>query len=154
MNPETSDLWQKITRYCSYQERCHSEVKHKLKELGVNGEIREELIVKLIDENYLNEERFARTFARGKNRIKAWGKHRITNELKQRGVSQTVINLAISEIEDEYRANFEKTARKIFEQTVEKNVLKKRKKCCDYLLRRGFESEMVYEYITALEKEN
>lgn len=154
MNPITSEIWQKITRYCAYQERCHFEVKIKLRELGATTEVQDEILVKLIAENYLNEERFARTFARGKSRIKSWGKNKITAELKQRGISQTVINLALAEIEQEYRENFEKTATKIFEQTTEKNVLKKRKKCCDYLLRRGYESDLVYEFITKLEKGN
>ncbi len=153
MNEFSSEIWQKITRYCAYQERCHSEVKNKLKELGAGATEIDLILVKLIADDFLNEERFARTFARGKSRIKSWGKNKITAELKFRSVSQTIINIALSEIATEYQNNFEKVARKIFEQTTEKNTLKKRKKCCDYLLRRGFESELVYSFITFLEKE-
>lgn len=148
--PET---WQKITRYCAYQERCHSEVKSKLRELGATKDEMDLILVKLIADDFLNEERFARTFTRGKSRIKSWGKNKISAELKMRGISQIIINLALSEIETDYQGNFEKVARKIFEQTTEVNTLKKRKKCCDYLLRRGFESELVYSFITFLEKE-
>ena len=74
----------KLEYYCSYQERCHLEVVDKLKQLGMTKPEVDELVVHLIQNDFLNEERFARAFARGKHRIKSWGKIRIVNELKQR----------------------------------------------------------------------
>lgn len=143
----------KLEHYCSYQERCHQEVSTKLKQLGVSIPYRDRIIVSLIENNYLNEERFARSFARGKHRIKFWGKTRIVNELKSRFISAPNIKSALSELHDEeYYDTFEKLSARVWESILEKNLMKKRKKCCDYLLRKGWESELVYEKITSLQE--
>jgi regulatory protein len=100
----------------------------------------------------LNEERFARSFARGKHRIKHWGKIRIVNELKLRKINQTLIRMALNEITDEeYFETFEALSQKNWESIRETNSLKKRKKFCDFLLRRGFESHLIYEKVKQLE---
>ena len=105
----------------------------------------------LIEHNFLNEERFARSFARGKHRIKEWGKTRIVNELKQRQISPPNIKLALTEISAEaYEETFEKLSQRIWDSILEKHPLKKRKKYCDYLLRKGWESDRVYEKAIAL----
>lgn len=118
----------------------------------ISEEDKNTIIVHLIKENYLNEERFARSFARGKHRIKFWGNVRIVNELKQRQISQPNIKLALQEIsEEEYLENFTKISEKHWNSILEKNQLKKRKKFCDYLLRKGWESNLVYEKVKALE---
>ena len=110
------------------------------------------IIVHLIASNFLNESRFACSFARGKHRIKFWGKIRIVNELKFRKISQYNINLALKEItEEEYNATFHTLAERNWESIREINPLKKRKKFCDYLLRKGFESNLVYEKAKELE---
>ncbi len=143
----------KIETYCVYQERCHQEVEEKLKQLGADADERNAIIVHLITHNFLNETRFACSFARGKHRIKNWGKIRIVNELKFRNISTFNINEALKEInEDEYLETLNQIAEKIWNTTTEKNVLKKRKKCCDYLLRKGYESHLVYDAIRVLEK--
>ena len=95
---------QKLQRYCAYQDRCHAEVRTKLLSLGIYGDDLEEIIVELIGENYLNEERFARSYARGKFRFKCWGRIRITQELKSRRISDYLIRKALEEIDEtEYR---------------------------------------------------
>jgi regulatory protein len=81
----------KIESYCVYQDRCHKEVENKLREMGMIPIAANQIIGHLIQENYLNEERFARSYARGKFNIKKWGKKRIVNELKQRGISNTIL---------------------------------------------------------------
>ena len=97
----------KLEYYCAYQERCHWEVEQKLKDLQMIPEAQEEIISKLIEENYLNESRFAQSFARGKFNIKKWGKQRIVNELKARKISEYNIKLALKEISDEaYQSAF------------------------------------------------
>lgn len=153
--PEKSSFTEalkKLEHYCSYQERCHQEVVLKLKQLGIKKPDDDVLIVHLIENNYLNEERFARSFARGKHRIKSWGKNRIVNELKQRQITPPNIKLALTEIsEEEYQETFEKLSERAWDGILEKNQLKKRKKFCDYLLRKGWESELVYEKVKALE---
>lgn len=142
----------KIEHYCGYQERCHEEVEQKLRDMKMTLEERDHIIAHLIHENFLNEERFACSFARGKHRIKHWGKIRITNELKFRGINQTLINIALKEIDpEEYHTTFDTLANRNWESIHEKNTLKKRKKFCDFMLRRGFESNLVYEKVRELE---
>jgi regulatory protein len=112
-------------------------------------------MVHLITENFLNEERFACSFARGKHRIKLWGKIRITNELKFKKITQSLINKGLQEITpDEYFSTFNALAEKQWEAIIETNELKKRKKFCDYLLRKGFESNLVYDKMKELETIN
>ncbi|MES2575473.1 MAG: regulatory protein RecX [Bacteroidota bacterium] len=143
---------QKIEYFCSYQERCHEEVVSKLRSMKMDSDEIDQIMVHLIAENFLNEERFACSFARGKHRIKHWGKIRITNELKFRNISQTLINIALKEITpEEYMATFHALAERHWETIRETNTLKKRKKICDYILRRGFESNLVYEKVKELE---
>jgi regulatory protein len=142
----------KLEYYCSYQERCHQEVALKLKQLAIQKPDDDVLIVHLIENNFLNEERFARSFARGKHRIKLWGRSRIVNELKQRHISPPNIKLALTELsEEEYHDTFEKLSERTWDGIFEKNQVKKRKKFCDYLLRKGWESELVYEKVKAME---
>jgi regulatory protein len=146
------DATQKIEFFCSYQERCHEEVVSKLRTMKMDSDEIDRIMVHLISENFLNEERFACSFARGKHRIKHWGKIRIVNELKFRNISQTLINTALKEITpEEYLDTFHSLAERHWESIREKNVLKKRKKFCDYMLRRGFESNLVYDKVKELE---
>ena len=156
MNSKSSasaeEILQKLEYYCSYQERCHVEVQEKLRQFTLSENEKNQIIVQLIEHNFLNEERFARCFARGKFRIKHWGKNRIVNELKQRQISAPNIKCGLTEISDEeYHDTFEKLAQRHWETIKETNVQKKKKKFCDYLLRKGWESNLVYEKLKELE---
>jgi regulatory protein len=142
----------KIEHFCAYQERCHEEVTTKLWSMKMTAEEINEIIVHLIEQNFLNESRFACSFARGKHRIKHWGKIRITNELKARKIGQTLISIALKEISpEEYLEAFENLALRNWDSIRETNILKKRKKFCDYMLRKGFESNLVYDKVRELE---
>lgn len=142
----------KLEHYCAYQDRCHEEVIQKLRSMKMDSDEIDAIIVHLIASNFLNESRFACSFARGKHRIKHWGKIRIVKELKFRKISQYNINLALKEITtEEYEATFHNLAERNWESIRELNPLKKRKKFCDYLLRKGFESNLVYEKVKELE---
>lgn len=142
----------KLEAFCAYQERCHKEVVAKLWSLGTDPNEIDEIICHLIEHNFLDEERFACSFARGKFRIKNWGKIRIVNELKFRNITIRNITTALKEIEiDEYFDSFEKLSERIWDSIKERNALKKRKKFCDYLLRKGWESDMVYSKVKELE---
>ena len=142
----------KLEHFCAYQERCHSEVVSKLYSLKMTSDEIDSIVVQLIEGNFLNETRFACSFARGKHRMKSWGKIRITNELKARQISSTNISLALKEISpEEYESTFENLAERCWNALNEKNILKKRKKFCDYLLRRGYESNIVYDKAKELE---
>lgn len=144
----------KIEHYCAYQERCHDEVVQKLRTMKMDADEIDTIIVKLIQDNFLNESRFACSFARGKHRIKFWGKNRIINELKLRHISQYNINLALKEISnEEYLDTFDKIALRNWDSIKETNLQKKRKKFCDYLLRKGFESNLIYDKAKELERQ-
>lgn len=144
---------QKAEHYCAYQERCHGEVAQKLKSMKMDQEEISSIISHLINENFLNESRFACNFARGKHRIKHWGKIRIVNELKFRNITAYNINLALKEITpEEYETTFHVLAERHWESISESDKLKKRKKFCDYLLRKGFESNLIYSKTKELEK--
>ncbi|MCD0464569.1 regulatory protein RecX [Flavobacterium sp. ENC] len=143
----------RLERFCAYQERCHSEVIAKLYSLKMTSDEIDSIVVQLIENNFLNETRFACSFARGKHRIKFWGKIRITNELKIRQISSTIITIALKEISpEEYYNTFEQLSERFWNSISEKNALKKRKKFCDYMLRRGYESNLVYEKMKELEQ--
>ncbi|MEP0213110.1 MAG: regulatory protein RecX [Cellulophaga sp.] len=145
----------KLEQYCAYQERCHKEVTQKLKDMGMITDARDVIITHLIKENYLNEERFAQSFARGKFNIKKWGKNRIVNELKFRDISIYNIKTALKEIEDnKYTETLDALATKRANEVKETNVFKKRKKIADYLLYRGWESHLVYEKVKELTPTN
>ena len=92
------EIQQKLEQYCAFQERCHLEVSQKLKEYGINGNPMYRIISHLIEQNYLNETRFAEHFVRGKFNIKKWGKKRLLRELKQRNISDWNIKNAMKEI--------------------------------------------------------
>ena len=141
----------KLEYYCSYQERCHQEVVQKSYDLGMRSNEIDAIVVHLLQHNFLNEERFARSFARGKHRIKLWGKIRIVNELKQRHISAPNIKCALTEIdEDEYQNTLDALAERHWQSIRETNGQKKKKKFCDYLLRKGWESNLVYEKLKEL----
>ncbi|GGD18478.1 regulatory protein RecX [Flavobacterium orientale] len=146
-----SDCVKKLEYYCSYQERCHQEVTQKLRALPLTTLQQDEIVVHLLQHNFLNEERFAHTFAISKFHQKKWGKIRILNELKQRHLNERLIQSALKTLPvEEYHDTFEQLAERIWETTTERNAVKKFKKCCDYLLRKGWESDLVYAKVKSL----
>lgn len=136
---------QRIKQYCAYQERCHQETKEKLYSFGLLQSEVDNIIAALIDENYLNEERYAAAFARGKFRMKQWGKVKIRYELKQKHVSEHCVKKAMNEIgHDEYQHTFNKLfEKKMTDLKSEENVSGKKKKITDYLLQKGYELDMI-----------
>ena len=141
----------KLQKYCAYQDRCHKEVEQKLKQMRMIPEAIETIIGTLIEDSYLNEERFAKAFVRGKFRIKKWGKVRLTLELKQRHLSKYNIKIALQEIDpNDYLQTFHSLAQKKAATLTETNLLKKKKKLADYLLYRGWESHLVYDKVNTL----
>lgn len=139
----------KLEYFCAYQERCHEEVVRKLYSMKMIPVAVDTIVAHLIEHNFLNEERFARSFARGKHRIKGWGRLRIVRELKARGITQYNINAALKEIPDtEYVESFFALARRLTDSIKEGNVQKKRQKLYETLTRRGYESNLIYEFIS------
>ncbi len=141
----------KLEYYCAYQERCEQEVLQKLKATGLPPGSFHAVIAHLKMENYLDEGRFACTFASGKFNIRKWGRQRISAELKARGITSRLIEKAISSIDEEtYRQSFEVLAKKRWSQIKEKDLLKKKRKLASYLIYRGWETELVYAMLNSL----
>lgn len=133
-------------QYCAYRDRSQKEVEDKLIEMRMIPAAREEIIIKLMQENFLNEERFARSFVRGKFRIKKWGRHKIKQELKLKQISSPIIRIAMTEInETDYRNTLYSLAEKKLALLSETDKFKLRKKLSDHLLRKGYEGSLVFE---------
>ena len=145
--------YQKLKHYCAYQDRCHSEVKTKAYSFGLRKSEVEELTSKLIEENCLNEERFAKAFAGGKFRIKQWGRLKIRSELKNKQISYYCIAAALDEIDDlKYKETLHKLAVKRWNSIKGEgiNLYVKMTKTRDYLLLKGYESNLVAIEIRSL----
>lgn len=144
LSPE--EALKKLQRYCAYQDRCHAEVRTKLLNLGVYGDSLEEIMADLITDNFLNEERFARSFARGKFRMKQWGRIRIRQELKFKKISAYCLKKGMEEIDD---AEYLKTLNKLFtkkNKTLrEPNDFKRKAKLANYAIQKGYESKIIWD---------
>ena len=139
---------QKLQRYCAYQDRCHQEVRGKLKEMKVYPGWQEEIIVALIEENFLNEERFACSYVRGKFRIKKWGRVRIKQELKRRNISDYCIRKGLAEIEEEaYIETLYELMVKKGDRTDAPERWTFRNKVAKFLMDIGYESNLVWASI-------
>ena len=142
------EIKKKLEYYCVYQDRCHQEVEKKLEEYQLIPEAKEKILLHLFQENFLNEERFSKSFARGKFRIKKYGKQRIVKELKYRGISAYNIKTALKEIDDdEYLITANLLVEKKEASLNESNLIIKRKKITDYMLRKGYEFNLIQEII-------
>jgi regulatory protein len=147
------ELQSKMEHYCVYQDRCHQEIEKKMNTYQMIPEAKEKILLHLMRHDFLNEERFSRSFARGKFRIKNWGKQRIIRELKIKNISSYNIKTALKEIDDElYIKTIEKIAASKNNTIKEPNLFKKKKKIYDYLYRKGYESSLIQETIQKLLK--
>ena len=142
----------KLMRYCAYQERSHYEVEQRLKKYKLTAVERQEVISNLIKDNFLNEERFALAFATDKFRLQKWGRIRISRELKSKQVSEYLINKALNTIDQNlYLTHFEELFEKRLNSIKESDPFKRKRKIADYLFRRGYESELIYERLQDLD---
>ncbi len=138
-----------ITRYCQYQERCHSEVRNKLYELGCYTREVDDNIATLIEAGLLNEERFARAFARGRFRLKQWGREKIKYELRIKKVSDYCIRKGLSEIDaEDYDATFNKLFdKKLSELKGERSKATLKSKVYRFLSQKGYEKDIILDKI-------
>ena len=141
----------KIVRYCAYQERCHQEVRIKLFQLGLSENQVDETITELITEGFLNEERFARTFAGGKFRIKKWGRLKIVQGLEAKGITPNCIRSGLKEIDErDYVETLTAILEKKNEQIGEPNRYVRRDRISKYAIQRGYEPELVWRVLREL----
>lgn len=138
-----------LEQYCVYQDRCHKEVEEKLAALNMIPDACELIILHLIEHNFLNEERFSKSYARGKFRIKKYGRVRITQELKLRNISNYNIKSALKEIDNqEYLSTLEQLGNQKWHSIKEPNFYKKKKKTVDFLLRKGYEYNLIMDSLS------
>lgn len=139
---------QKLVNYCVYQDRCHAEVEQKMREFVLIPEAKEGIILYLLKENYLNEERFVRSYIRGKFNIKHWGKTKIKMHLKQKGITEKLITRCYDEIDED---DYIKTIQRLYENYESKLTglkdYQKKSKTIKYLLGRGFEYESILQVL-------
>jgi len=143
---EIEEARKKIQKYCAYQDRCHSEVRTKLLSMEIYGEELEELLVELITDGFLNEERFAHAFARGKFRMKGWGRIKIRQELSRKHIHDRMINTALkTEIDEEeyWKSALRQAQKKADLLYREAKPYIKWEKVKQHLYRRGFEWEII-----------
>ena len=140
-----------LEHFCAYQERCHKEVEQKLYDLKMIPEAKEKIILHLLQHNFLNEERFAKAFVRGKFSIKKWGRIKIVNQLRFKNISPYNIKAGLNEInEDDYVATLQKIALKKIPLLKEANTYKKKNKLAVFLISKGYESGLTYKIVNEL----
>lgn len=138
------EIKQKLVNYCVYQDRCHHEVEQKMRDFLLIPEAKEEILLYLMQENYLNEERFVRSYIRGKFYIKNWGKIKIKNHLKFKGINSKLIDKSMDEIDEkDYRTTLQNLYSKYFSGLKGLKEYQKRIKTTRYLMSKGFEYEWI-----------
>lgn len=144
---------QKLSKYCVYQDRCHKEVEEKLKSMNMIPEARAHIISELIKFDFLNEERFALNYVRGKFNQKGWGRIKLKQELKKREISEYLINKALNQIkESEYLTKLETLALKKYKQLGKDHTWYAKSKLKNHLIYKGYEFELVMDEINNLYK--
>jgi regulatory protein len=147
----TEQALQKIKQYCTYQERCHKEVKEKLYSYGLHKSDTEKIVADLIENDFLNEERFAIQFAGGKFRMKQWGRKKIQYELQQKGVNTYSTKVALKELDQsDYSDTLHKLASVKWESLATEHPLTRQAKTQSYLMQKGFEPDLISKAIKEL----
>ena len=143
---------EKLKRYCAYQERSHIDVTEKLYKLGLYKNEVDEVITRLLQDDFLNEQRFAEAYVSGKFKIKKWGKVKIISNLKQKRISDYCIKKGLLEIDEEaYQETLSYWIERKKVEVKEEDVLKKKGKIAAFLIQKGFESGLVWEYLNSME---
>jgi len=152
MSIEPEYILNKLRSYCALQERCISEVEQKLTEWKVGHARSEKIIEQLIKEDYLNEERFARSFAGGKFRINHWGKTKIIYELEKRKVPDLIIQIGLEEIDD---AEYEETLKEVLirknREIKDNDPYKRKQKLTAYAFQKGYHYELIRKIIAEIQ---
>lgn len=140
-----TEATQALEHFCAYQERNHKEVEQKLRNLNMIPEARDHIILHLLQNNFLNEERYAKAYVRGKFNQNKWGKIKIIKELKFKNISSYNIKSGLKEIsEEDYLLTLEMLATKKSNLIKEPNQFKKTAKLATYLISKGYETELVF----------
>ena len=143
-----TEALQRLRRYCAYQERCHKEVQQKLYDWGFDREDSGRVIVQLMEEKFINEERYAKAIVGGKFRVKGWGKNKIVATLKSKGIVSNLINSSLNEInEEDYANTLQKLLVKKLASLKGETKLVQRQKLARFAMGKGYESELVWKLV-------
>jgi len=142
----------KLQHYCAYQDRCHAEVRTKLISLKVYGDELEKIMTDLIDEDFLNEQRFAQSYVRGKHRIKKWGRYKIMSGLKLKKISAYCIRKGMQEIDDEEYKDILTTL--LSKRLNENPSFEDIGKAVKFAITKGYESPLVWEVINSIKSQS
>ena len=138
----------RLVNYCVYQDRCHYEVEQKMREFLLIPEAKDEIFLYLMNENYLNEERFTRSYIRGKFYIKHWGRNKIKMNLKQKGITEKLISKCMDEIDvDDYEKAFMKIYHDYFSKQKGMKDYQKKSKTIKHLISKGYEYDVVLDVV-------
>lgn len=147
---ETNDaILKKVLHYCAYQDRCTQEVRSKLATFDMPDSEKKKMLKLLVDEGYLDDERYASTFVRSKIHLKKWGVNKIKMSLKMKGISEEIINDALSEIDPEiYKEELIKVLKS--KKINELDPYKKKAKLAQYAMQKGYEPNLVWDAVKNL----
>lgn len=143
------EIKEKLANYCVYQDRCQWDVEKKMREFILIPEAKDEIYIYLIQNNFLNEERFVKSFVRGRFNQKKWGRNKIRMGLKQRKIPDQLIRIGLNEIDEE---EYQKVLIELFDKKREElkfetNLFKRNSKIRNYLLQKGYENELIYDLL-------
>ena len=142
------DIKHKLVNYCVYQDRCHYEVDLKMREFMLIPEVKDEILLYLMSENYLNEERFTRSYTRGKFYIKGWGKNKIKIALQKKDISDKLIKKSFEEINEE---DYLEKINLLIEKNTEENSglanFSKTQKIIKLLITKGYEYDLILKVL-------
>ena len=151
--PLTPDqVLDKMAKYCAYQERCVKDVRDKLKTFDIPQEEKVKILDYLLDNRFVDDERFAKSFVRGKVNQSGWGVNKIRFHLMQKGIAKDIIDEALGQTdEDLYRQRLIDIL-KVKSKTVKaENDYERKRKLAAYAMQKGFEASLVWEVLKDLD---
>ncbi|MCF0199792.1 MAG: RecX family transcriptional regulator [Bacteroidales bacterium] len=138
----------KMAKYCAYQERCLKDVVDKMKAFDLNEDDKKEILNYLIDNRFVDNERFARSFVRGKVNQSGWGVNKIRFHLLQKGIEKSIIDEALQGLDDEnYRQRLCDILKSKLKTVKAENDFEKRRKLAAYAIQKGFEPNLVFTLV-------
>ena len=151
--PLTPDqVLDKMAKYCAYQERCVKDVREKLKTFDLADEEKAKILDYLLDNRFVNDERFAKSFVRGKVNQSGWGLNKIRFHLMQKGIAKGLIDEALGQTDEEvYRQRLIDILKTKAKTVKAVNDFEKKRKLAAYALQKGFESNLVWEVVKGFE---
>ena len=152
-NYDIKNLIEQLKSYCAIQERCSNDIVTKMKSWRITNKNQNKILEILIQEDFLNDKRYSKSFCRGKFRIKKWGKIKIVNELKRKNINPTTIISSLNEISDmDYSKELDTQFNKKKQSITTLNYYEKKKKIANYLIGKGYESNLVWEKLRELKE--